>query len=96
MIYHDIQIELNQLVAKWLACWTQAQKGPGSNRSRDAVEYELPLRFLHTQYTNNRLIALNGRMGSVPGTINFSCQSATSIFDATLLLYAVFIDLNRF
>jgi len=22
-----------------LACWTQAQKGPGSNRSRDAVEY---------------------------------------------------------
>jgi len=45
MIYHDIQIELNQLVAKWLACWTQAQKGPGSNRSRDAVEYELPLPF---------------------------------------------------
>ena len=24
-------------VAKWLACWTQAQKGLGSNRSRDAV-----------------------------------------------------------
>ena len=24
-------------VAEWLACWTQAQKGPGSNRSRDAV-----------------------------------------------------------
>jgi len=24
-------------VADWLACWTQAQKGPGSNRSRDAV-----------------------------------------------------------
>jgi len=24
-------------VAVWLACWTQAQKGPGSNRSRDAV-----------------------------------------------------------
>ena len=23
-------------VAEWLACWTQAQKGPGSNRSRDA------------------------------------------------------------
>ena len=21
----------------WLACWTQVQKGPGSNRSRDAV-----------------------------------------------------------
>jgi len=24
-------------VADWLACWTQAQKGPRSNRSRDAV-----------------------------------------------------------
>ena len=25
------------LGAEWLACWTQAQKGLGSNRSRDAV-----------------------------------------------------------
>ena len=24
-------------VAEWLACWTKAQYGPGSNRSRDAV-----------------------------------------------------------
>ena len=24
-------------VAEWLACWTQGQNGPGSNRSRDAV-----------------------------------------------------------
>jgi len=24
-------------IAEWLACRTQAQKGPGSNRSRDAV-----------------------------------------------------------
>ena len=24
-------------VAEWLACWTRAQKSPGSNRSRDAV-----------------------------------------------------------
>jgi len=24
-------------VAEWLVCGTQAQKGPGSNRSRDAV-----------------------------------------------------------
>ena len=24
-------------VAEWLACWTQVQKGPDSNRSRDAV-----------------------------------------------------------
>jgi len=24
-------------VAEWLACWTQVQKSPDSNRSRDAV-----------------------------------------------------------
>jgi len=24
-------------VAEWLACWTQAQKSPGSNRSHDAI-----------------------------------------------------------
>jgi len=24
-------------VAEWLACWTQAQMGPGSNRSRGDV-----------------------------------------------------------
>jgi len=24
-------------VAEWLACWTQAQNGPGSNHSRDTV-----------------------------------------------------------
>jgi len=24
-------------VAEWLACWTQVQKGLGSNRSRDAL-----------------------------------------------------------
>jgi len=24
-------------VAEWLACWTQALKGPGSNRSHNAV-----------------------------------------------------------
>ena len=30
-------VVLGGLVAEWLACWTQAQKGPGSYRSRDAV-----------------------------------------------------------
>jgi len=29
--------EFRGSVAEWLACWTQAQKGLGSNRSRDAV-----------------------------------------------------------
>ena len=30
-------LALDGSVAEWLACWTQAQKGPGSNRSRDVV-----------------------------------------------------------
>jgi len=29
--------KLGGSVAEWLACWTQAQKGPDSNRSHDAV-----------------------------------------------------------
>jgi len=37
LIEFDIYILLGGSVAEWLACWTQAQKGPGSNRSRDAV-----------------------------------------------------------
>ena len=32
----------------------------------------------------------------IPKHITFSCQSATSILDATLLLYAILVDLNRF
>jgi len=34
--YHTLE-PMGGPVADWLACWTQAQKGPGSNRSRDAV-----------------------------------------------------------
>jgi len=30
-------VTLGGSVAEWLACWTQAQKGAGSNRIRDAV-----------------------------------------------------------
>ena len=36
VFFDDILIEGGS-VAEWLACWTQAQKGPGSNRSRDSV-----------------------------------------------------------
>jgi len=37
-IIHVLFVTLGSSVAEWLACWTQAQKGLGSNRSRDAVE----------------------------------------------------------
>ena len=37
-IIHVLFVALGSSVAEWLACWTQAQKGLGSNRSRDAVE----------------------------------------------------------
>jgi len=33
----NMRLRLGGSVAKWLACWTQAQKVPGSNCSRDAV-----------------------------------------------------------
>ena len=48
VVYDDVQRIINVYentseylkggsLAEWLACWTQAQKSPGSNRSRDAV-----------------------------------------------------------
>ena len=34
---HTVHSNRGGSVAEWLACWTQAQKGPVTNRSRDAV-----------------------------------------------------------
>ena len=36
-VYLDIYVPWGDSVAEWLACWTQVQKGLGSNRSCDAV-----------------------------------------------------------
>jgi len=33
----DDYLSMGGSVADWLTCWTQAQKGPGSNRSHNAV-----------------------------------------------------------
>ena len=35
-------------VAEWLAYWTQAQKGPGSNRSRDTLSGNSLRQTVHT------------------------------------------------
>jgi len=35
-------------IAEWLDCWTEAQKGPGSYRSRDAVGETGLNQFVHT------------------------------------------------
>ena len=37
LFHHDSDDAMAGSVAEWLACLTQAQKGSGSNRSRDAV-----------------------------------------------------------
>jgi len=37
LIFRFIVFDGGGSVAEWLACWTQAQKGLGPNRSRDAV-----------------------------------------------------------
>jgi len=36
-IVNTVSSEVGGSVTEWLACWTQAQNGPGSNRSREAV-----------------------------------------------------------
>ena len=47
-------IPVSGSVAEWLACWTQEQKGLGSNRSRDAVIGKLftPIVPLFTKQQN--------------------------------------------
>ena len=35
--FQPVHDNMGGSVAEWLACWTQAQKGLGSNRRRDAV-----------------------------------------------------------
>jgi len=35
--FRNYSSDVGGLVAESLACWTEAQKDPGSNRSRDAV-----------------------------------------------------------
>ena len=35
--FTESRFRLGGSVAEWIACWTQAQKGPGSNCIRDAV-----------------------------------------------------------
>ena len=41
-------------VAEWLACWTHAQKGLSSNRSRDAVSYNSLRQTVHTDHASVR------------------------------------------
>ena len=36
-IFYSVTCKPGGSVAEWLACWTQAQNGPGLNGSRDAV-----------------------------------------------------------
>ena len=55
-------------VAEWLACWTQAQKGLGSNL-RSVIEHELPLPFYR---------AMLCIRGTSHGPVSVSSVSVTS------------------
>ena len=56
------------MVAEWLACWTLAQKGLGSNHSRDTVAYSLR-QAVHTHRASAhqaaKLVAVLLRIASV-------------------------------
>jgi len=47
-IYSGYHTTMSGSVAKWLACWTQAQKGPGSNRSRATLSGNSLRQTVHT------------------------------------------------
>jgi len=48
--YAYVQRTKGGSIAEWLACWTQAQKGPGSNRSRVAVGQQSLANCSHPLY----------------------------------------------
>ena len=53
-LFASSRIKFADSVAEWLACWTQAQKGPGSNRCRVTVLGKLftPIVPLFTKQQN--------------------------------------------
>ena len=53
----DLYIRWGGSVAEWLACWTQAQKGPASNRSRDAVSCNSVGQTVHTHRASVHQVA---------------------------------------
>jgi len=68
----------------------------------DAVMVDMDKNFLKRCFPQPTVCILYSLLskaihtGSVPGIITFICQFVTPILGATLLLYAAFIDLNRF
>jgi len=70
----------------------------------DAIMVDMDMNFLNDVFPQLTVCILHSLLSkaihmdsaqTAPGTISFICQFATSILDATLLSYAVFIDLNR-
>ena len=61
-------------VAEWLACWTQAQKGPGSNHN---VHLKVKVKVAHTRVPagdvshkpDSRLPLLSARPAVTPATL---------------------------
>jgi len=69
-------------VAEWLECWTQAQKGSGSNRNRDAVGNSLR-QTVHTHCASlhqaAKLVAALLRVAGVAGVTARLAESNGSL-----------------
>ena len=58
-------------VAEWLACWTRAQKGPGSNRSRATLSGNSLRQTVHTHRVHQtaKLVAALLRVARVTASL---------------------------
>ena len=74
-------VNVSILMLLWVT-WTRTFLKHYFSQPTVCILYSLLSKAIHT--------------GSAPGTITFNCQFATPILGATLLLYAAFINLNRF
>ena len=73
-------------VAEWLACWTQAQKGPGSNRSRYTLSGNSLRQTVHTHCASvhqaAKLVAALLRVARVTAGLAESNGSLLRVYDS--------------
>ena len=82
--YSRSMVRTGGSVAEWLACWTQAQKGLGSNHSRDAVGYNSLRQTVPTHHASAhqtaKLAAALSRVARVTASLAESKRQPTAWF----------------
>jgi len=76
-------------VAEWLACWTQVQKGPGSNRSASEMTYIVSSGALNSTPTNPTKVHIAAAMLSGNSVRQTVLTHRASVHQAAKLVAAL-------